>query len=560
VAINNSRPVRYTTIGLTDAYDSTGRFPGAARRIQNLVFDGSNPELVVSRPGVTLLADFATNGFTAPGFISVQASIGTRVYGMIATSRNAGNDEPFCFDTATGLFVTISGVTAANTPTSPATFGDWTPPTMASVGVMIIVTHPGFSGAVGKFFGIIDISNPAAPAWSVANTVTNLLPHVPIAVANFNNRAYFAVQNQLWYTDVLTNPPTITNATQFLVMGDTQYITALAGLPMQTTSSGVLQSLTVYKATQIWQITGDTAFSNLAQNYVSLNVGTAAPRSVVQSPFGQYFVSTGGPYFIDLLGTLRPLTHSVQDLEPDIQQPFINATVPSRFAAAYNSTIYRVCGPTIVGNIPATSDYWFDEHKRRWNGPHSFAYDCASAVAGFFVLSSAGNPGVLIKSPPTQTLNLIATDLGSAIPISLLTSTFPKIGDMARKQVTESQIELATSNETEYTITAQDETSNTLDQTVIGTTSVGEPWGYFYWGMGTLWTADNHWDGGSLWDGGALWDAGVQSVPRTYPVTWTVPFVFEKMALQIDALADEQVVIGTAYVRYQQTGYMQVRR
>ncbi len=131
---------------------------------------------------------------------------------------------------------------------------------------------------------------------------------------------------------------------------------------------------------------------------------------------------------------------------------------------------------------------------------------------------------------------------------------------MARKQVTESQIELATSNATEYTVTAQDESGNTLDQTIIGVTSVGEPWGYFYWGMGTLWTADNHWDGGSVWDGGAVWDAGVESIPRTYPVTWTVPFVFEKMALQIDALADEQVVIGTSYVRYQQTGYMQVRR
>lgn len=560
MAISNSRPVRYTAIGLTDAYDATGRFAGACRRLQNLVFDGSNPELVLSRPGVTLLADFATNGFTTPTFISVHASIGTRVYGMIATARNAGNDEPFCFDTATGLFVTISGVTAANTPTSPATFGDWTPPTMATVGVMIIVTHPGFSGAVGKFFGIIDISNPAAPAWSVANTATTLLPNVPLAVANFNNRAYFACRNTLYYTDVLTNPPTITNATQFLVMGDSSNVIALNGLPMQTTSSGVLQSLTVYKPTQIWQVTGDTTFSNLSQNYISLNVGTLAPRSVVQSPFGQYFYSTGGPYFLDLLGALRPLTHSLQELEPDIQQPFINALVPSRWAAAYNSTIYRVCGQTVVGNIPGTNDYWFDEHKRRWNGPHTFAYDCASAVSGYFVLSGAPYPGQLIKSLPTQTQNLSSTDLGAAIATSLLSSTFPKIGDMARKQVTESQIELGTSNATTYTITAQDESGNTLDHTDIAVTAVGEPWGFFYWGMGTLWAADNHWDGGGLWDGGSLWDAGAQAIPRTYPVTWSAPFVFEKMAIQVDALADEQVVIGTFYARYQQTGYMQVRR
>jgi hypothetical protein len=560
MAISNSHPVRFTSIGLVDAYDATGRFPGAARRLQNLVFDGSNPELVLSRPGVTLLADFSTNGFTTPGFVSVQASVGTRIFGMIASARNAGNDEPFCFDTATGLFVTISGVTGANTPTSPATFGDWTPPTMAVVGVMVLVTHPGFSGAVGKFFGIIDISNPAAPAWSVANTVTTLLPNVPLAVANFNNRAYFACRNALYYTDVLTNPPTITNATQFLTLGDSSNITALVGLPMQTTSSGVLQSLTVYKPTQIWQVTGDAAFNNLAENYISLNVGTLAPRSVVQSPFGQYFYSTGGPYFVDLLGALRPLTHSLQDLEPDIQQPFINARFPSRWAGAYNSTIYRVCGPTVVNSAATTNDYWFDEHKRRWNGPHNFTYDCASAVGGFFVLSAAGNPGILIKSQPTQTQNLTLTDLGSNIATSLLTSTFPKIGDMAIKQVAESQIELGATAAVHYTITALDEGGSVLDQTVIGVTPVGAPWGYFYWGMGTLWTASNTWGGGSVWGGGGVWGAGVPAIPRTYPVTWNSPFVFEKMALQVDAIAFGQATIGTFYARYQQTGYMTVRR
>lgn len=560
MGINNSRPIPYTATGLVDAYDSTARFPGACRKLSNLVFDGSNPELVVSRPGVTQLISFLDNGFLTPGFISIQASIGTRVYGMIATSRNVAHDEPFVFDTATGMFITVTGVTAANTPTSPATYGDWTPPTMAAVGVMVIVTHPGFSGAVGKFFGYFDLTNPAAPAWNVANTVTNLLPAVPLAVANFNNRAYFAVRNRLYYTDVLTIPPTITNATQFLVISDQSYITTLVGLPMQTTSSGVLQSLTVYKSVQIWQITGDTATSNLAQNYVSLNVGTDAPRSVVQSPFGQYFASTGGPYFIDLLGTLRPLTHSLQDLEPDIQQPFTNATTPSRWAAAYNSTIYRVCGPTVVGGLPGSNDYWFDEHRRRWNGPHSFGYDCASAVGGYFVLSSANNPGILIKSPTTQTQNLITTDLGSSISIVSQSASLPKTGAMQNMQVTESQIELGTSNATEYLITAQDEIGNTLDQTTIGVTSVGEPWGYFYWGMGTLWTADNHWDGGSLWDGGGIWDAGLPSIPRTYPITWTSPFTFEKMSIQVETLADDQAIIGTAFVRFQLTGHMQIRR
>ncbi len=64
----------------------------------------------------------------------------------------------------------------------------------------------------------------------------------------------------------------------------------------------------------------------------------------------------------------------------------------------------------------------------------------------------------------------------------------------------------------------------------------------------------------ALWDGGAIWDAGIPAIPRTYPVTWTEPFVFEKMAIQVDAIAQGQALIGTFYARYQQTGYMQVRR
>src|SRR6266436_4161395 len=318
--------MRFTPKGLVDAFDATDKFPGACQKLTNLIFDQSNPELVVSRPGVVTLVDFVLHGYATPSFISIQVAIGTRLYGMIATQRNANHDEPFCYDTATGAFVIISGITSGNTPTSPSTVGEWIPPTMANIGTMIVVTHPGFDGTGTNFFGIIDVTNPAAPAWSSNNTVTNVLPKVPSAVANFNNRAYFAVDNKLYYTDVLTNPLTRTNATQQLTVGDAAVINTLAGLPIQTTSSGVLQTLTVFKKdTQIWQVSGDTVTNNLALNYLSLTVGTNAPRSVAQSPYGLYFSSSGGPYFIDFLGTVRPLSHSVQDLLSDIQAPFENA-------------------------------------------------------------------------------------------------------------------------------------------------------------------------------------------------------------------------------------------
>jgi len=57
---------------------------------------------------------------------------------MIPSSRNAGHDEPFAYDIPTNTFITISGVTGANTPVSPATAGAWSPPTMELVGTKII--------------------------------------------------------------------------------------------------------------------------------------------------------------------------------------------------------------------------------------------------------------------------------------------------------------------------------------------------------------------------------------------------------------------------------------
>ena len=50
--IPESAPLRFTPRGVADAYDSSDTFPGACRKLQNLVFDPSNPELVVARPGV----------------------------------------------------------------------------------------------------------------------------------------------------------------------------------------------------------------------------------------------------------------------------------------------------------------------------------------------------------------------------------------------------------------------------------------------------------------------------------------------------------------------------
>jgi hypothetical protein len=532
----SEHPVRFTPRGLVDALDSTDKFEGACIVLKDLVFDQSNPELMAARPGVgSPLTSFA--GFNTPGVVSVQATIGNITYGMIQTTTNPGKDEPFAWDNANNVFLPISGITNANTPQTPASTGPWTPPTIANVGVNVIVTHPGFPGGATKF-GWFNITNPAAPVWNGGDCTTSPLSGTPTSVSNFNNRAYFSVGNTTQFTDVLSLNRTA--STQSLTIGDASAITAQSGLPIQTTSSGAVQALLVFKPFQIWQITGDSASGTLSQNYLSLTIGTSAPRTVWQVPSGVYFVAVGGPYIIDTFGIVRPVVHSAQSLEPDIQAPFENAVVPSRAAGAYTASIYRVCLETVIRGVDSVNDYWFDEHRRRWTGPHSFSFDCASQFGNYLIINSNGDPGKLFKSQVIPDLTSVYNDDGITIMTSLQSSTFPKEGSMTQKQVIESTIELSNAGAaTTYTIAAQDDQQNTLSQAQIQVANSGVLWGSNVWGDGSRWNSSTN-------------------RPRVYNVPWTLPVVFQKMALLVQATATSALSIGTFFARYQQTGYTNV--
>lgn len=541
MSIPNSEPVRFTPRGLADAYDATDVFPGACRKLQNLVFDQSNPEVVIPRPGVgTALTTFP--GFTSPGFVSCQITVGQYVYGMVATGLTAGKDQPFCYDLKAQSFVTVSGCTAGNAenrPSSPATSGDWTPPTMAVVGAKVLITHPGYSGAAGVFFGVIDIGTPTAPAYSTTNTATNALPSVPTGVANLNNRAYFICGNKVYYSDVLV-PTTMTNAGQSVTLGDTATVLALSGLPVQTSTGGVVSALLAFKATQIWQINGDAASTSnpLALNYLSLNIGCAAPRTIVPTPIGTYFVGPDAVYVVDAAGLVMPVTNQGEGGTPDIRQPFGYITTPTRAAAAFAGNIYRVCVPTIIDGVAGTFDYWFDTRKMRWNGPHTFVYDCASSAGTYFILSGAGNPNKLFASTVFPSSTSVYTDDGAGFSIDMLSATFPKTDEMTMKQMVESTIELSSvGTSAAYGITALDDKGNYMSSTNVKSDQVGATWG------------SNTWGDGSKWQAAAL------SRTRTYTLAWPAPLVFNKLAIEVSTVAAVGLSIGTFYGRFQGLRY-----
>ena len=536
--LREGKPVRWTPKGLADAWDATDIFPGACRSLGDLMFDLQNPEIVVPRPGRVALTTFP--GFSSPGYISIQFCIGSICYGMIATARNAGKDEPFAYDLINNVFVTISGVTAGNTPTSPASTGAWTPPTAAVIGAKIIITHPGFNGSGSNFFGVLDISNPAAPAWSSSNLATNPLTVVPTAVANYYNRAYFAIGSHLAISDVLV-PTARTNASQEVTLGDPSPVIALSGLPVQTTSGGIVAALIAFKATQIWQIIGDIASTTnpYSQNFLSLSDGTQSPRSIVQTENGLYWVGTDGPYSMNAFGAIGHLVHGTQQesAESDIRQPFTLTTSPSRIAADHAGNIYRVCVPTLLSGVSVTRDYWFDMRRRRWNGPHTMTYDCVSNQGAYFVLSGADNPGMLVRSDITPLPSTVYTDLGNPYTVHLQTCALPKTGTMMEHQVVETTVELSSAGvSVDYQVTAIGTDQSTLNSVNVMTQGAGALWGGFTWGDGTLWTS------------------GINA-PKVYDVPWSDLIVFSKVAIDIQAKASQNVSIGTAMLRYQDTGY-----
>ena len=208
MTLRNTIPLRFSPQGLSDSVDMTDEFPGACVKLQNLIPDPSTRNVWTCRPADVLLTDFP--GFTTPGFVSVFKVIGNLVYGLLATGLTAGKDQPFVYNLITNTFVTLTGVTSSNVPTSPPTTGVWVPPTMDLCGVNLVVTHPGFDG-VTNFFGWFDTTNQAAPVWHAGNTAGGSLitfTVVPSWVVQFNGRAWFginppAAQPSVVFTDAL---------------------------------------------------------------------------------------------------------------------------------------------------------------------------------------------------------------------------------------------------------------------------------------------------------------------------------------------------------------------
>ena len=530
--IRNASPLGFIATGLSDSLDQSTSFAGACSQLSDLIFDRVNRLGLVPRPGVgTPITSFA--GFSVPTAVTCAIAVGSRIYGMVSTSRNAGMDEPFCYDTSTSAFVTISGVLSTNVPTSPATSGAWTPPTMAVISTKIIVTHPGFTGSGANFVGVIDISTPASPAWSSSDLTTNAFPSVPTWVAQFFNRAYYGCGNVVVFSDVLV-PLTRTNSTQSLTLGDTNVTIAAAGLPVSTGTQGILQALIVFKGVGngIWQITGDQATGNLVLNQLSGSNGTNAPRSVVAVPTGIAFMDSDGVRTVSLLG-------QIGYLNSDIVQPFLGATTPSRAAAVYANSVYRLClDTTIAGTLLSKADFWFDFLYQRWNGWHSFGYDCAIEIGGVCYLSSTGEGAKIFASKVVPDGNSIYTDNSNGYTGVMQSAYLPVEKTMNMKSVIESTVEIVSGQGPQYTVNVSmvDEDGNECGSASVNSQPAASAWGTGVWGS-FQWTISSQ-------------------VATPVAINWSSPVVFSIANIRATVIAAKGVGIKEWWLRVQQLNRM----
>jgi GTA TIM-barrel-like domain len=534
MALTKSTPISWTMAGLSDAVSVDAGFPGCMISLQNLVPDPGS-KLWQCRPAAFPLTTFS--GFSNPGFISAQLVVGTRVYGMIASSRNPGFDEPFVFDTPSGRFITVTGVTSANVPSSPATTGDWTPPTMALIGGTIIVTHPGFNIGAGNFFGVLNINNPAAPAWS-AGTLTGAvtLPARPTAVALYSGRAWYAVGNALVFSDT-TSATNCFAGTQVITLGTNQAITAMAGMPLiNQTQGGIIQALTVFtSAYSIYQITGDVALSNLALNQLQVETGTYSQNSVCSTPQGVCFVSPEGVRFVAQNGTI---TDPIGVGGTGLNRIFGYAATPTRIAIAYGGDAIRF---NILNNyVTGTILYEFFYHLTRkiWSGPHTFPASLISSFGNSFIISPVGVPGALHRSNVVPTSTDSYVENNARMEWQFVTPLVPPAKDMAMHEVIEQTISMAVNPADDYNFSFVDDQNNIIQATTIAHTTEPSIWGQALWGE-------------------VLWGS-YTIVYSTFQLAYSQPIVFKQAFFVGSGPSSGAVKIGSIDTRLRGLGYATV--
>ena len=532
----NQTPYKHSPKGASDSTDETQLFPGAMLQLANLVPAPDTLNHWIPRQAMTQLPGSATP-VPAGQFCSASIIVGNYWFGMV--SQGNGFDYPVGYNLLTNTPIAISGPTTSNTPASLATSGAWTPPCMCLVGVYIVVTHIGFSGTGANFFGAINISNPAAPAWTAQNTATTALASVPIWCAQFFGRAYYVVPGAipaLVASDSLA-PLTRTNATYVITLGDTVPIVCAAGLGLDNqVTGGQVQSLIAFKANlTMWQITGDFALTGAQGTQVNaLNVatGTFAPNTVQSSPKGLMFAAPDGVRLIDFNANVSP---PIGLAGSGIALPFINSSVPSRMTASCNAVAYRIT--TINGGVTGgpTQEWIYHIERGIWHGPHTSWSDQIEAWATNFVIFRHDQPGLYLSSL-IPSASSTYTEFGAPITCTYQTALLPERQDMRMCSTVEGIFYQGSgAGGVTYNISALNQNGSVIQFVQVAIVGGVTLWDQFEWGVSV--------------------GLGMQQTLAAQMIPWTQPVIFDRMSIQISFTAAAGGRIGDLYMIYELLGF-----
>lgn len=409
---------------------------------------------------------------------------------------------------------------------------------IASDGKSVVISAAATSTNTGEALTVAG-GTATAPQWASGNTNGAIqLPSVPVAVGQFNGRAYFACKNATPFSDS-GNATQITNATQVLTFQNGLDVTALAGLPLSAQQGGIIQALIAFQGdANMVQITGDPATNNLATNNLNVATGTLAPNTICSTPRGIAFVAPDGVRIIDFLARVSDPIGAFGD---GVVVPFLSAINPSRMCAAFNQNVLRVSVKNGAAVNQPVQEYWFDFGLKIWTGPHSFPaaliQPWASPSKSTFVLAGSGIDAQLWESDPVARSSSSYTENGAAMTFAYQTSLLPDNQQMAENAVVESSIGLVLINESNMTVQALNEAGASIGTVFLsGPNKPGSQWGGFDWGN-------------------APWD-GTSGYYRQYQLPWPEPLVFKQMSVLCTGESIAGFEIGNLYLRYEILGYL----
>jgi len=563
VSLRHAAPIAFHPRGISDTLDGSTAFNGAMAALANLIPDPSTRNLWQCRPAATLVTNFVvTGGPFSPGFssgflvssfptplgaVSCALIVGDVLYGMV-DAGGVGLDYPFAYNLRTNLIVPVSGITGGNRPATQPSAGAWTPPIMDVVGTQVLVAHPGFNGTGGVWFGWFDISNPAAVTWNggdlggAGGVTFASLATPPTSVANFNQRAYWMVNPKSGttppatiFSDVLA-PRTVTNANQILTYDDATPLSALGKLPLSNQLGGIIQALIVFKGvSNMYQVTGDAALSNLARNALNVATGTFAPLSIAPTPKGLAFIAPDGLRFVDFSANVSdPI--GTDGMGKTL--PFLYAITPSRISAAANGTVYRVSvdDGSRIGSAPV--EYWFDFSRGGiWSGPHTFPASIIKPYQNTFIVAPRGVAGSLWRSDYLQSATSTFVENTAPLSFNYQTAMLPDTDQMSENSMIETTIYLGMAAGGTYLVQALDQNQSVLQSASVSNPASPVIWGSFTWGQ-------------------ALW-GGASSALFPQRIPWPKPVVFRRMSLNVTGPSSQQLRVGTLHMRYEKLGYLQ---